>query len=816
MRVLWVVKGLGPGGAERLLVAAAGAHDQERFDIECAYVLPWKDHLVGELESAGVRTHCLSTEAHRSPLAVASGEARSLRRLRRGARPLAAARPRWRRLATRFMRADRRPALVSTEHNRWETHRLPTRLLNRITSRWDDASFAVTDEVRESMRGPVGERAVTLRHGIDIERVAAERAHRAEVRAEFGIGDDEFVVVTAANFRPQKDYPNLLGAARLLADRNVAVRIVAIGQGPQDAEIRALHASLGLGDRVILTGFRNDATRVMAACDAFTLASKWEGLPVAVMEALAIGLPIVATDVGGMAEELHDGVDALLVPPGDSASLADAIERLATDPELCERLGDAAAARAPEFAVERTVAEIEATYERVARTSSACRRGRPPTTPANRRAATGPSLDIRPAEADDRDAIITLLQRSLGSDGDPRYPELFAWKHDTNRFGPSPMWVATDGDRIVAFRALMRWEFVRGGEVLRAVRAVDTATDPDYQGRGLFRALTMHGLESVRAEGVDFVFNTPNDQSRPGYLKMGWREVGRLPAAVRVHRAVGSTGCRSGRGCRPIGGRATSTSVCRCSTGSTGDGPAGRIAAPADVREIRTNVDDEFLAWRFGTPLLGYRVVDDGDSAVIVRARMRGKAKELAVVAEFGDPTATQRLAARTASDAGCSYAIRIGSANPTSRLRRPARRRPDAHLASRQRPRLPPARQLGPQPRRHRTVLIRGVTPVGDVGQHCTAATSRNMPPRRRRTALASFSWALAILFGSPSALLVLRFRLVRQRDTGDTGSVQRDPTSPASSGDGVTHSPAGLNPAEGSPRSRRNGRPNGSIGTG
>ncbi len=71
------------------------------------------------------------------------------------------------------------------------------------------------------MRGPVGERAVTLRHGIDIERVAAERAHRAEVRAEFGIGDDEFVVVTAANFRPQKDYPNLLGAARLLADRNV-------------------------------------------------------------------------------------------------------------------------------------------------------------------------------------------------------------------------------------------------------------------------------------------------------------------------------------------------------------------------------------------------------------------------------------------------------------------------------------------------------------------------------------------------------------------------------------------------------------------
>jgi glycosyltransferase involved in cell wall biosynthesis/GNAT superfamily N-acetyltransferase len=662
VRVLWVVKGLGPGGAERLLVAAANAHDRERFHIECAYVLPWKDHLVGELESAGVRTHCLSVRRtdRRWPLRLA-------KLIRSGAydvvhvhSPLPGS---VARLAARSMRSADRPGVVSTEHNRWETHRLPTRLLNRTASRWDDASFAVTDEVRESMSGRVGKQAVTLRHGIDIDRVAAERAHRADVRKEFGIADDEFVVVTAANFRPQKDYPNLLGAARLLADREVPVRIVAIGQGPQEAEMRALHESLDLGDRVILTGFRGDATRVMAACDAFTLASKWEGLPVAVMEALAIGLPIVATNVGGMAEELSDDVDALLVPPGDSEALAAAIERVATDHELCTRLAKAAAARSPEFAVARTVAEIESTYGRVAHDAPADASAEE-APPAKRPVAPKPALDIRPAEREDRDAIITLLQRSLGSDGDLRYPELFAWKHDTNRFGPSPMWVATDGGRVVAFRALMRWEFVRGGKVLRAVRAVDTATDPDYQGRGLFRALTMHGLAEVKADGVDFVFNTPNDQSRPGYLKMGWREVGRLPAAVRF---TGPTGAlKAARSRVPAD---------RWSTGLDVGGPvldwlaaggsAGRLPASTDVREIRTNIDDEYLVWRFGTSLLGYRVVDDGDSAVIVRARMRGRSKELAVVAEFGDPGATQRLAARTARQAGCSYAIRIGRPHP-------------------------------------------------------------------------------------------------------------------------------------------------------
>ncbi len=665
VRVLWIVKGLGPGGAERLLCAAARAHDPKSFQIECAYVLPWKDHLVAELESAGVRTICLSRKRSdpRWPLRLASLVRSGGYDVVHAHSPLPGS---VARLATRVMSRSQRPGLVATEHNRWQTHRLPTRLLNRLTSRWDDAGFAVTDEVRESMSGSAAAHTVTLRHGIDIDGVAAELAHRAEVRDEFGIGPDEFVVGTVANFRPQKDYPNLLHAAKLLMDRDVPVRIVAVGQGPDEAEVRAFHAELGLGDRVVLTGFRDDAVRVMAACDAFTLASKWEGLPVAVMEALALGLPILATDVGGMAEELTDEVDALLVPPSDADALAAGIERLATDVDLRSRLADAAKARAPEFGVDRTVEVIEKTYQRVARTVTAPGSDVVETAPAAKRPARPPALDIRPATPDDRPAILELLGRSLGSDGDPRYPELFAWKHDHNRFGPSPMWVAVDGDRIAGVRALMRWEFVRGGEVLRAVRAVDTATDPDYQGRGLFRALTMHGIEQMREDGVDFVFNTPNSQSLPGYLKMGWREVGRLPAAVRF---IGPSGAlRAVRSRVPADRWSTEIGVGVPVMGWLEAGGVGdRWPVAADVREIRTNMDDEYLAWRFGTDLLGYRVIDDGDSAVIARARARGEAKELAVVARFGEEARAQRLVTKAARDSGCSYAIRIGRPNVTA-----------------------------------------------------------------------------------------------------------------------------------------------------
>ncbi|MCZ7535484.1 MAG: GNAT family N-acetyltransferase [Acidimicrobiia bacterium] len=146
-------------------------------------------------------------------------------------------------------------------------------------------------------------------------------------------------------------------------------------------------------------------------------------------------------------------------------------------------------------------------------------------------------LVIRPATADDLPAILDLLAAAMSRDtADPRFEALYRWKHEENAFGPSPAWVASDpaaGGRIAGVRVFMRWEFDAGGERRRAVRAVDTATHPEYQGRGIFTRLTLHALEAVREEGVDFVFNTPNDQSRPGYLKMGWEQVGRMPVACR-------------------------------------------------------------------------------------------------------------------------------------------------------------------------------------------------------------------------------------------------------------------------------------------
>jgi glycosyltransferase involved in cell wall biosynthesis len=365
--VLWTIKGLGPGGAERLLVAAAAAHDRERFRLEVAYLLPWKDHLVGELEALGVPCTCLEVRDER--------DLRWISRLRAHVRthgfeivhahsPYVAA---FSRLVTRSFPPASRPRMVTTEHNPWTTFKAPTRYANAITARLDDATIAVSRETYDSMSNGARRRTEVLAHGIPVDRVRALLGARADVRRELGIDAQTILVGTVANYHPKKDWPNLLHAARLVADRGLPVRFCAVGQGPLEAEVHELHSELELDGIVTLTGYRADAARLMAGTDVFVLASRWEGLPVAIMEACALGLPLVTTAVGGLKERFTDGVDVRFVPSSDPVALADAIQELASDDELRARLAAASSRRAADFDVTRAARRIEAIYDEVCR-----------------------------------------------------------------------------------------------------------------------------------------------------------------------------------------------------------------------------------------------------------------------------------------------------------------------------------------------------------------------------------------------------------------------------------------------------------------
>lgn len=243
---------------------------------------------------------------------------------------------------------------------------------------------------------------------------------------------------------------------------------------------------------------------------------------------------------------------------------------------------------------------------------------------------------IRRATEADLDAVLEVAGAALGwAPGEP-HEVLFRWKHRENPFGASPMWVAEDDEGVVGFRAFLRWRFVdAAGATWSAVRAVDTATTPRAQGRGVFTALTRHALDELRAEGVDFVFNTPNDQSRPGYLKMGWTDVGRVPIGVQVGSPAALA--RMARARVP----AEKWSV----ADAPGEPAADVLADHEAVQDLldacrrpdglSTERSPAFVHWRYRLPELAYRVRLVGRSLAegccIYRVRRRGAAREATV-----------------------------------------------------------------------------------------------------------------------------------------------------------------------------------------
>lgn len=145
---------------------------------------------------------------------------------------------------------------------------------------------------------------------------------------------------------------------------------------------------------------------------------------------------------------------------------------------------------------------------------------------------------IRPATQTDIPGIIVLLKQSLGESMIPKSESLWNWKHNENPFGPSYVLVAEEDNTLMGVRAFMRWQWQRGNKIYDAIRAVDTATHPEHQGKGIFKKLTLAQLELCKKEGTHFVFNTPNTQSRPGYLKMGWQQQGKMPMKLQIRRPV--------------------------------------------------------------------------------------------------------------------------------------------------------------------------------------------------------------------------------------------------------------------------------------
>jgi glycosyltransferase involved in cell wall biosynthesis len=366
LRVGMVVPDLRVGGAERVLVDMVRSwhRDGERLE---PYCYTFRD---GPARAA--------LAAHGCPVRVAPSARRVnplhvpwlARQFRRDRIHLVHAHlPRagvYARLAARLVDVP----VVYTEHNMTSRYHALSGLLNRTTYFLNAHVVAVSGAVRASIGQsllPPGRLTVVYNGVPPRDDIAGER--QSTVRRELGLPLGEPVVGTIANLHPRKNIHHLLAAVHGLAARFPTLHCVFIGrddgEGPR---LQRIAAEAGIAARVHWLGFRPDARELLPALDVFVLPSLFEGLPVALIEAMDAGLPSIATRVGGNVEILTHGETGLLVEPGDVAGLAAALGALLADPNRRQWMGAAARQRARAlFTVDRMARSYAALYRDVAR-----------------------------------------------------------------------------------------------------------------------------------------------------------------------------------------------------------------------------------------------------------------------------------------------------------------------------------------------------------------------------------------------------------------------------------------------------------------
>jgi GNAT superfamily N-acetyltransferase len=240
---------------------------------------------------------------------------------------------------------------------------------------------------------------------------------------------------------------------------------------------------------------------------------------------------------------------------------------------------------------------------------------------------------VRSATPRDTAGILALIAASYGREDTPSQLDYWRWKHEQNPFGASPCLVAESAGRLVGVRVFLRWNWQSGDQCVRTARAVDTATRPEWRGRGIFSRLTMRLVEQMQAEGVSFIYNTPNGKSLPGYLKMGWEPATRIPIWIRPVRLSSWL-----RRTFSSGADAPGVSAFAPAADAIGDArlPAFLADVTPDDARYHTGRTLRYLRWRYADiPSVRYwgrfETAGDAGALVIARDRVRKGLRELTI-----------------------------------------------------------------------------------------------------------------------------------------------------------------------------------------
>jgi L-malate glycosyltransferase len=368
-KVLWLIKGLGMGGAERLLSSAIPYFDRNVYDYEVAYCVPSKNDLVPELERAQIPVFCLNLKNSFDPRV-----AFKLGQLLRERKPdiLHVHLPYTGVMGRVVGRLTGIKGIVYTEHNVMEMYHPLTRALNLMTYSMSNTNIFVSEEVRRSVikhRIVNRNKVLVIRNGVALNSGNGPSKPLDEIKKSLGVPKDHLVVGNVAHIRPEKGHEYLIQAAKYVIDQRPRTTFVVVGREKETGDINRLEGlakELGIHKNIVFTGFREDVYDLMRIFDIFILSSLHEGLPIALLEAMSLGRPAVATSVGGVPEVIKDGYNGFLVPAKNPKALGEGILKILQNDSLRQTMSQKAQQTTQnEFSIQSMVGKVEQVYSSI-------------------------------------------------------------------------------------------------------------------------------------------------------------------------------------------------------------------------------------------------------------------------------------------------------------------------------------------------------------------------------------------------------------------------------------------------------------------
>ena len=244
--------------------------------------------------------------------------------------------------------------------------RLKRHFLNRIKYSFPDKFITVSNAIKDILieDGVPEEKIATVHSGVDLPQYG--RVKCDYIFDEFGCIPglkDRIRIVNTAALTQQKDHETLVRAMDIILKSRKDIVLFIAGEGELESGLKKLSSDLKLDGHIIFTGFREDALGLIKFCDIFVLSSRWEGLGTSIIDAMALGKPVIACRTGGTPELISDGIDGLLAPKENPDALASAILKLAGDADMRKKLGQEALIRARDFSIEKTVDKTIEVYQ---------------------------------------------------------------------------------------------------------------------------------------------------------------------------------------------------------------------------------------------------------------------------------------------------------------------------------------------------------------------------------------------------------------------------------------------------------------------